>query len=109
MVASPDVLWANCSDVPVIISKKDLFDYSHGEPDPSFETILRILDISDEQVKRQLIVQNHIESTIIIADRKEADQVMHQQPPKVTACYALKPGHEGAGYRLTRHESASHF
>jgi hypothetical protein len=29
----------------IIVSKKDLFDYNHGEPPAEFTTILRILDV----------------------------------------------------------------
>jgi structural maintenance of chromosomes protein 6 len=33
------------SDVPIIIAKKDLFDYGSGEPDPKYDTVLRILKV----------------------------------------------------------------
>jgi hypothetical protein len=40
--------WILClinSNVPVIVSRLELFDFSHGEPDPSYDTVLRILDV----------------------------------------------------------------
>jgi structural maintenance of chromosomes protein 6 len=77
-----------------------LFDYRGGEPDPEFDTVLRILEISDEFVKRQLINQNRIESTILIENRAQADEVMYRRPPKVTACFAINPERRGCGYRV---------
>jgi hypothetical protein len=50
-------------------------------------------------VKRQLITQNHIEATILIADRQEADAVMHGRPDKVFACYAMNKAAK-SGWRV---------
>ncbi|CAG8444247.1 9168_t:CDS:10 [Diversispora eburnea] len=57
----------------------DNFDYSVGEPDREFLTILRVLQINDENVKRRLITQYHIESTILIENRAEADRIMYNE------------------------------
>jgi len=35
----------NDSDVPIIVSKRDQFDYRSGEPDPKFKTVLKSLDV----------------------------------------------------------------
>jgi len=35
----------NDSDVPIIVSKRDQFDYRSGEPDPKFKTVLNSLDV----------------------------------------------------------------
>jgi len=35
----------NYSDVPVIVSARDKFDFSSGEPDAKYDTVLRILDV----------------------------------------------------------------
>jgi hypothetical protein len=35
----------NGSDVPVFVSKRDMFDYSSGEPDAQYDTVLRILEV----------------------------------------------------------------
>lgn len=97
------------SDAPIIVSKRERFDYRSGEPDKKFKTVLDSLDVSpptleisadvqinDEFVKRQLITHNHIESTILIADRQQADAVMHGHPRNVFACYARnKAGKSG--------------
>ena len=100
MVFSSIRLLANDSDVPVVTSERDLFDYRSGEPDPQFDTVLRILDISDEFVKRQLITQNRIEGTILIDNRAQADDVMYARPARVGACFALNPERRGCGYRV---------
>ena len=42
----PDFDLTDESDVPIFVSARDLFDYSAGEPDPQFDTVLRILDVS---------------------------------------------------------------
>ena len=39
------ILYLINSNVPVIVSRLELFDYSHGEPDRSYDTVLRILDV----------------------------------------------------------------
>ena|SRR5579859_1693779 len=91
---------ANDSDVPVVRSERDLFDYRSGEPDPEFDTVLRILEISDEFVKRQLINQNRIESTILIENRAKADEVMYRRPANVSSCFAINPERPGCGYKV---------
>ncbi|KAI8148037.1 P-loop containing nucleoside triphosphate hydrolase protein [Fennellomyces sp. T-0311] len=76
------------SDTLVIVAKQDMFDFSEGEPDEKYLTMLRALEFQDEWVKRQLIVATHIEKTILIADRREADRVMENGGPRnVQACY----------------------
>lgn len=85
----------NCF-VNIIIGTDDMFDYSEGEPDCEFDTILKILSIKDELIKRQLIIHHQIESTILIKDRFTADKVMYNKPANVTACYSLhKNGYDG--------------
>ncbi|CCJ28575.1 unnamed protein product [Pneumocystis jirovecii] len=80
----------------IIIGSDDLFDYSKGEPDNEFDTILKILNIKDEFIKRQLIIHHQIESTILIKDRHIADEIMYNRPNNVTACYSLhKNGRDG--------------
>lgn len=41
----PVVVHPNRSDVPVITTKRDLFDYRQGEPDDQYYTVLRILEV----------------------------------------------------------------
>ena len=80
---------------PIIISKKDLFDYESSLPDKQYTTVLDVLDISDEHVKRVLIDQNKIESTILVENRREAEHLMYNRPHNVTQCYAMTKGSDG--------------
>jgi len=43
--ASPKLASNVSADIPVIISNPDPFDYRSGEPDPKYDTVLRILDV----------------------------------------------------------------
>lgn len=80
----------------IFIGTDDMFDYSKGEPGEEFDTILKILNIKDESIKRQLIIHHQIESTILIKDRLMADEIMYNRPVNVTACYSLhKNGRDG--------------
>ncbi|KAI9298781.1 P-loop containing nucleoside triphosphate hydrolase protein [Neoconidiobolus thromboides FSU 785] len=86
----------------IFVSSLDQFDYSVGEPDKSYLTILRALEFSDEIVKRQLIVSNKIEKIILIEDRKTADEVMYRPPHNVASCFTVdgfQVGTKGGGYQ----------
>ncbi|KAJ1674436.1 Structural maintenance of chromosomes protein 6, partial [Spiromyces aspiralis] len=60
----------------IIISRVDMFDYSHGEPDPAFFTILRVLNIQDEVVTRQLINMARIEQVVLVERRADGDKII---------------------------------
>ncbi|KAI9263239.1 hypothetical protein BDA99DRAFT_438256, partial [Phascolomyces articulosus] len=87
-------------DTIVLVSKYDMFEYSDGEPDPKYLTMLRALEFQDEWVKRQLIVARDIEQCILTQERTEAHQIMNGGGPKnVKKCYTAKAqkitGHQG--------------
>lgn len=65
---------------PIIVAGLDLFDYSRGEPDERYLTILRAVEISHEYVKRVLVNQARIERTMLFRERAEADAVLQAQP-----------------------------
>lgn len=79
----------------IIVTKKDLFSYESNLPDRKYTTVLDVLDISDEHVKRILINYHKVESTILIENRQEAEGLMYPRPPKVTSCYSLTSGVDG--------------
>lgn len=83
------------TNYPIILSKKDLFDYESSLPDKQYTTILDVLDISNEHVKRVLIDQNNIEGTILIENRREAERIMYNRPQNVMRCYAMTKGSDG--------------
>ncbi|KAH9825121.1 hypothetical protein DFH28DRAFT_1016562 [Melampsora americana] len=68
--------WRN----PIIRSKPDLFDFSAGEPDEQYRTVLRMLQFEDEFVKRVLINEDKIERTILVNHRREGDPIMSRHP-----------------------------
>lgn len=90
-----DILKRHNLSNSIIVTKRDIYDYESYMPDKQFTTILDVLDISDEFVKRVLIDQNHIESTILIENRKEAENLMFQKPKNVSQCYALLSNGDG--------------
>ncbi|GES91454.1 P-loop containing nucleoside triphosphate hydrolase protein [Rhizophagus clarus] len=90
---------------PIIVGEDDRFDYTVGEPDERFLTILRALRIENENVKRRLINSNRIESIILVESRAEADKIMYNNgkgfPRNVEGCYTIdgyKVGHKGGGF-----------
>ncbi|KAG2177018.1 hypothetical protein INT43_007672, partial [Umbelopsis isabellina] len=86
----------NCQ---IFVAKYDLFDYSSGEPDPKFFTILKALKFENEWVKRQMIIFGSIEKIILMSDRAEADRVMYNngQPLKnVKSCFTSQGHRVGA-------------
>ncbi|KAI7855345.1 P-loop containing nucleoside triphosphate hydrolase protein, partial [Circinella umbellata] len=90
----------NMSDTIVLVSRYDLFDYSRGEPDPKYLTMLRALEFKDEWVKRQLIVARDIEKCLLIKERIDAQSIMEGGGPEnVKQCYTSRAqkitGHQG--------------
>ncbi|KAI0098384.1 P-loop containing nucleoside triphosphate hydrolase protein [Daldinia grandis] len=74
------------------------------EPDRNFDTILRVLKIDDPRVRDQLVINHHIEQTILIEQREEAERVMFdgQPPENVAACLSFHDKRRGHGLRLAR-------
>ena len=59
------------------------------------------IKITDERVKRILIDRHHIESTILVEDRAEADELMYNiRPRNVSSCYALNIQKQGFGWKV---------
>ncbi|KAG2155901.1 P-loop containing nucleoside triphosphate hydrolase protein [Suillus bovinus] len=66
----------NNSHVNIIISERDLFDFSAGEPPDYIPTVLRVLEITDPYVLRLLINQANIERTVVAPKRLDADNIL---------------------------------
>ncbi|KAG0704264.1 P-loop containing nucleoside triphosphate hydrolase protein [Suillus ampliporus] len=62
--------------VNIIISERDMFDYSAGEPPSHIPTVLRVLEITDPYVLRLLINQANIERTVVAPKRLDADNIL---------------------------------
>ncbi|KAI5817061.1 hypothetical protein BZA77DRAFT_279463 [Pyronema omphalodes] len=76
--------------------------FTPDEPSERFKTILRILDISNDAVRRQFIVSNACEQAILIEDLEEANEVMSRRQPgdHIQQCFALNAKHPGMGHRV---------
>ncbi|RDW73844.1 hypothetical protein BP5796_07286 [Coleophoma crateriformis] len=88
---------------PILIGRKQTLDTSNTEPDPQYETVLRILDIDNELVRNQLIITQSIEQTLLVDDREEAHKIMFSgvRPRNVKSCLTLSGYNHGRGFRLS--------
>lgn len=92
----------NVRNCPVLICNPHRLDISGKEPDPEYDTILRVLKIDNQMVRDQLIINHMIEQVILIPERTRAQQVMFDgAPPRnVKACLAFHDRKRGEGLRL---------
>ncbi|KAL9026519.1 MAG: hypothetical protein Q9196_004825 [Gyalolechia fulgens] len=80
---------------PIMIGNNDRVDTTNHEPDPQFDTSLRVLEIDNELVRKQLIINQAIEQTILIENRQDAVNTMSDtRIQNVKQCYApnVRPG-----------------
>ncbi|CAZ79896.1 unnamed protein product [Tuber melanosporum] len=72
------------------------------EPSTNFKTVLRILDITDDNVRRGLIVGNSIEQTILIEDLQKATDAMEQKRPSdhIGMCFSINKQSPDWGHKL---------
>ncbi|KAG6815759.1 hypothetical protein H0H87_011596 [Tephrocybe sp. NHM501043] len=68
----------NNKDTLIIINKREMFDYSHGELPPDYLTVLRALEITDPYVLRVLINVAKIERILLTYTRTEAESMLRQ-------------------------------
>jgi chromosome segregation ATPase len=86
----------------IYVAQRRAIDWSQGEPDPSFTTALRVLEVDNEVALHQLIINNHIEKTILVPTRAEGHRVTegglpHNANTVITAdLYSM--GSRGGGY-----------
>ncbi|TIC45393.1 P-loop containing nucleoside triphosphate hydrolase protein [Wallemia mellicola] len=83
------ILKRNGASSGVIQMGEKSFDFSAGEPSSEFVTIDRVLKFDREEVRCILVNQNRSESSILVRDRQDADQIMRTHPHNVTSCYVL--------------------
>lgn len=85
---------------PVYIGKASLGNLR--EPDPKFDTILRVLKFDDQRVRDHLIITHQIEQTLLIEDRVMAQNVIiDQNPENAKVCLAFQEMKRGHGLRIT--------
>ncbi|EXJ89788.1 hypothetical protein A1O3_02855 [Capronia epimyces CBS 606.96] len=82
---------AKCS-LPIFIANRQPLNIR--EPDSRFDTVLRVLEIDNESVKKQLVIANAIEQTLLIPDMSEASDALYSggRPlENVKRCYCFSP------------------
>ncbi|KAG1468450.1 hypothetical protein G6F56_003822 [Rhizopus delemar] len=94
--------------IPIMVAPYDLYDYSSGEPDEKYLTALRALSFQDEWVKRQMIISNKIECTLLMEDREEADHLMLNRPRNVELCFT-STGHQVGGKSGMKTDTLEHY
>lgn len=92
----------NIRGCPVFIGNRHRLDTDGKEPDPSFDTILRVLKIDNIMVRDQLIINQMIEQVILIQQRTKAEDVMFSgaRPRNVKACLSFHDRKRDEGLRL---------
>ncbi|KAK5345336.1 Structural maintenance of chromosomes protein 6 [Exophiala xenobiotica] len=80
--------------LPIFIVNKQQIDIRAHEPEPRFDTILRVLEIDNELVRKQLVIAHQIEQSILIEDLTEASETLFGGRPleKVKRCYCFSAG-----------------
>lgn len=87
--------------VPIYIGSDEPLDTGNNEPEEGVDTIMRVLAIDNDLVRNQLIINQNIEQTVLISDRRQADDYMNngQRPRNVKAALA-HTNQRGAGVRF---------
>ncbi len=87
---------------PVIIGNHHPIDTRGHEPDPQYDTVLRVLEIDNALVRSQLIINQNIEQTILVEGREDAMRILYEgtRPHNVKQCFCLNESRRGWGIRL---------
>ncbi|EED14151.1 DNA repair protein Rad18, putative [Talaromyces stipitatus ATCC 10500] len=64
--------------MPILIGSNGTIDTSANEPDPRFDTILSVLEIDEDIVRRQLIINHAIEQIVLIENVEEASKILFE-------------------------------
>ncbi|KAL2862907.1 DNA repair protein SMC6 [Aspergillus lucknowensis] len=92
----------NCS-VPIFIGGDSRIDTSQHEPDDRFDTVLRVLQIDNDLVRRQLVINHGIEQNLLIENLEEASSVLFdgERPRNVKRCYCINQTDRRRGIHLS--------
>ena len=95
-----DLMKRTSCSTPVFVASTGQMDIQ--EPDPKYPTILRILNIHNELVWKQLVILHTAEQAILIEDLEEANRVMgaRSQRDNIAQCYALNALKPGFGHKV---------
>ncbi|KAL2009256.1 hypothetical protein VTN00DRAFT_7450 [Thermoascus crustaceus] len=88
---------------PIFIGSEGHIDTSQHEPDSRFDTALRVLEIDNDLVRRQLIISHGIEQMLLIEKLEEASSVLFddQRPRNVKRCYCIDQADRRRGIHLS--------
>ncbi|KAF2459353.1 DNA repair protein [Lineolata rhizophorae] len=91
----------NC-EAPIFISDPRPIDTSANEPAADLLTWDRALRIDNPLVRKQLVIANGIEQTVLIENRSDAMDFMTrgQRPVNVRQCYCFQDGSSSEGIRI---------
>ncbi|KAB5518749.1 P-loop containing nucleoside triphosphate hydrolase protein [Coniochaeta sp. 2T2.1] len=86
----------------VLIANGHHIDTRSQEPDPQFETVLRVLKFDNDVVRSQLIISHSIEQIILVPERVKAEEIMFNgpAPPKVKMCFSFHDTRRNQGLVL---------
>lgn len=89
-------------EFPILIGNRQGINTSGHEPDPQYETILRVLHIDNDLVRIQLIIGQAIEQSLLINSREEGSKIMFDgpKPRNVRQCFTLHDSRRDVGHRL---------
>ncbi|OJJ34299.1 hypothetical protein ASPWEDRAFT_173721 [Aspergillus wentii DTO 134E9] len=88
---------------PIFIGSDGHIDTTGHEPDSRFDTALRVLQIDNELVRRQLIINHGIEQMLLIERLEDASSVLfdEQRPRNVKRCYCIDRADRRRGIHLS--------
>jgi chromosome segregation ATPase len=86
----------------VAIVNNEPLDPTGHEPDPQYDTVLRVLDIENDLIKKHLIISQSIEQSILIPDRQNGIRIMFEgaRPRYVKQCFCINDQKRAWGFRL---------
>ncbi|KAJ6111608.1 hypothetical protein N7523_007669 [Penicillium sp. IBT 18751x] len=92
----------NCQ-CQIFIGQGGHIDTSAHEPDPNYDTALRILQIDNHMVRRQLIINHGVEQMLLIEDLEKASAVLFdgQRPRNVKRCFCIDSRDRRRGIHLS--------
>ena len=89
----------------ITVRRPEVFDYSRSIPQVGCTTILDALEIKDKNIECFLVDANKIQSTLLIPDRREAEQILkndHRNSISSVLCFVQG----GGALRITKRNGA---
>ncbi|EFE29612.1 DNA repair protein Rad18, putative [Trichophyton benhamiae CBS 112371] len=92
----------NCVCPIFIGNSQGRIDTTNHEPDSKFDTALRVLEIDNDMVRRQLVINHGIEQMLLIENVEEASKIMFDgaRPRNVRRCYCIDSRDRRRGIHL---------